>query len=323
MKSSRINYVAVGAFVLLMIAGLVVSLAFLAGRTGPTDTYYTVYDNVTGVKYGTQVFYEGYQVGSVTGIKPVRENDRTRFRVALEVVDGWTIPEGSVARLVASGLLAAITVDIKGGDGPGAVEPGGTIPGQGGGNMFTVFAEVAGEVQSLSQDSLRPLLDSLNQMVVGISAPMAEMTPKILGDLKTVSDSLAQSMPRITRDLEAVTSKLDKRVLAPENVDRIDAALKNTERATQDISTLTGDLASLGAEIRTVMGHVDSLVKTASPDVLAATQNLRRTLDTVARDIDSITYNLDGTSRNMLEFSRQIRENPGLILRGRERPEGR
>jgi len=36
----------------------------------------------------------------------------------------------------------------------------------------------------------------------------------------------------------------------------------------------------------------------------------------VSRNIDSITYNLEGTSRNMSEFSREIRENPGLLLGG-------
>jgi phospholipid/cholesterol/gamma-HCH transport system substrate-binding protein len=36
----------------------------------------------------------------------------------------------------------------------------------------------------------------------------------------------------------------------------------------------------------------------------------------VARNIDSVTYNLESTSRNFNEFSRQLRENPGVLIGG-------
>jgi phospholipid/cholesterol/gamma-HCH transport system substrate-binding protein len=38
----------------------------------------------------------------------------------------------------------------------------------------------------------------------------------------------------------------------------------------------------------------------------------------ISRRIDSITGDLESTTRNMNEFSRQIRENPGVLVRGRE-----
>lgn len=63
MNGGKLNYVVVGAFVLAMLVALVVSLAVLMGRTGATDDYYAVYRNVTGVKFGTQVLYEGYPIG--------------------------------------------------------------------------------------------------------------------------------------------------------------------------------------------------------------------------------------------------------------------
>ena len=53
MKSNKVNYVVVGSFVLAILVGLVISVAMLTGRTGATDTYFAVYDNVTSIKYGT------------------------------------------------------------------------------------------------------------------------------------------------------------------------------------------------------------------------------------------------------------------------------
>ena len=39
MNNNKVNYVIVGGFVLAMLAGLIVSLALLTGRTGATDGY--------------------------------------------------------------------------------------------------------------------------------------------------------------------------------------------------------------------------------------------------------------------------------------------
>jgi phospholipid/cholesterol/gamma-HCH transport system substrate-binding protein len=47
-----------------------------------------------------------------------------------------------------------------------------------------------------------------------------------------------------------------------------------------------------------------------------STADLEYVLRTVSQNIDSITNNLEGTSRNMNEFSRLIRQNPGLLLGG-------
>ena len=38
--------------------------------------------------------------------------------------------------------------------------------------------------------------------------------------------------------------------------------------------------------------------------------------DSTARHIDSVNQNLEGAARNMYEFTRQIRQNPGLLLGG-------
>jgi phospholipid/cholesterol/gamma-HCH transport system substrate-binding protein len=44
--------------------------------------------------------------------------------------------------------------------------------------------------------------------------------------------------------------------------------------------------------------------------------DLRYIVESIARRIDSMNQNLEGAARNMYEFSRQIRQNPGLLLGG-------
>jgi phospholipid/cholesterol/gamma-HCH transport system substrate-binding protein len=51
-------------------------------------------------------------------------------------------------------------------------------------------------------------------------------------------------------------------------------------------------------------------------NVSEAARDLRYTLDTIARYVDDISHNADATARNMAEFSRSLRDNPGLLLSG-------
>ncbi len=139
------------ASVLATLAALVVAIGFISGRTGATESYFAVYDNVAGVKYGTKVMYEGFPIGQVEGIDPVRGGGKTTFKLRLAVTKGWQIPDDSIARVAASGLLAAVALDIKGGASAVLLKPGDQIRSQPSGNLFNAMADIASEVTSLSK----------------------------------------------------------------------------------------------------------------------------------------------------------------------------
>ena len=80
------------------------SVAVLTGRTGAVDHYYTVYDNVTGVKFGTQVIYEGYPIGQVEQVTPEARAGRMEFRVDFTIKKDWRIPEDSQCSGCAPGI---------------------------------------------------------------------------------------------------------------------------------------------------------------------------------------------------------------------------
>lgn len=317
MKDNRTNYIVVGAFVLLMLGGLVVALAVLTGRTGPTAPYYTTYGNVGGLKYGTQVLYEGYPIGQVENIAPFRGDDgQTMFRVNMSVQDGWPIPVDSTARIAASGLLAAVTIDIRGGDSREMLPAGSEIPGRNGGSIFATLEDVAGEVQSLSQDSVRPLIDNINRYVVALGEMAVDSTPEIIENLRIMSADLSGRTPEITRNLSQFSAKLNQQVLSDKNIASIDGTLANAEKASAEFTAMSSELKAMSAQVAGLIGSLDTLVANSREDVAASLSDMRYSLDTVARSIDSITYNLDSTSRNMLEFSRALRQNPGLLIGG-------
>ena len=65
-----------------------------------------------------------------------------------------------------------------------------------------------------------------------------------------------------------------------------------------------------------VLENMDDLVTGTKPEMEKAVSDLRFVMETLSRHIDTISQSLEGTSRNMYEFSRHIRQNPGLLLGG-------
>ena len=70
-KRDNVNYLVVGVFVLIMLGTFFTLMYFVTGRTGPAEHYFVRYKNVSGLKFGTGVFYEGYRVGQIEKIIPV------------------------------------------------------------------------------------------------------------------------------------------------------------------------------------------------------------------------------------------------------------
>ncbi|NFV82006.1 MlaD family protein [Magnetospirillum aberrantis] len=309
MKDVRINYVIVGGFVAAMLVALLVVVALLTGRTGTVDTYVTRLNNVQGVKFGTKVTYEGFVVGQVDDIVPLREDGRTSFRVVMAVREHWPIPEGSVARVAAPGILAAMTVDIKGGGSERMLEPGAEIPGGPAANIFATMNEMAGQVAVLNQQGLLPLLANINQRVDSLGSILEKQAPDLLANLVAISSDLAVKAPRITADVQKMTGTLSSQVVTEANAARVAQTLDN-------LAELTAGLKDSRAKVDSVLTTLDGTVQKSGPAVEASLKDLRYILQSVARNIDSITYNLENTSRNFNEFSRQLRENPGVLIGG-------
>ena len=305
MQDSRINYVVVGAFVAAMLVAFVVVVSMLAGRSGATDSYYTFYNNVGGIKYGTIVFYEGYQVGHVESIEPIQKGRQLTFKVNMEIARGWRIPNDSVARALISGLLSAVAIDIKGGKADALLPPGSEMKGQEPGNLFATLADIGAEFGELSSSSIKPLLDNLNAYVTQLSTATSGNLPAIMDNLNKISGSVQRS-----------SAVIEKGLLKPENVAHIDGIIANVDQVTANLNELSSGLEETRKLLNDSVARVNKVVDGSSGNIDEAMRNFRYTTDTIARHVDDISHNAAATARNMAEFSRSIRENPGLLLGG-------
>lgn len=295
MRDDRRSYILVGAFVIAMVAALVVWLAALSGRGFAAHSYFVVYDNVLGLAEGTQVLYEGFPVGQITAIEPIEREGKCAFRIELGIRRDWKLPDDSVAAVAAPGLLSAVVIDIRGGSSPTLHSPGAELRGIAAASIFTVVSDVATELTELSENSVKPLLESLGKG-----------TPEIVANIEAFTGALNVTLERIDT------------LLTPGNVERIDRILVNLETTSNGFAAVAGDLSRTRAEIDQLLRTLDRLLDRNQGEIGHAITDLHESLEAVARHIDAISNNVELSTRNLSEFSRQIRENPGVLVRGRE-----
>lgn len=321
MKRENINYTVVGLFVTVMMAVFFVVLYKVTGTTGPGDTYYVSYSNVTGVKYGTPVLYEGYQIGQVEDVTPLRQDGKTRYQLELNVQKGWEIPSDSIASMVASGLLSAITIDIKEGQSREIIAPGGTIQGEEATSLFATVNDVATELQTLSRDSIRPLVDNLNEQVNSLSG---ELHGLIADNIRPMVDRLDQQVEgQVMGDLVELLKKLNQTadgllvVLDDENRQNLDDFLANMKSASGTLNEVIFRIEDTRAAMNQVLLNVDGVVTDNQDTIKSSLTDLQKSLNIISKNINTIVYHMEGSSRNIHELSRLLRENPSLIIKSR------
>lgn len=308
MTSHRLNLALIGGFVLAALATLVIALAVLAGRTGATDDYSTVYPNVTGLKYGSQVFFEGYPVGQVVDIKPLHDEARVRFRVTMAIASGWKIPEDSRASTAAPGLLAPVTIVIAAGSSPNLLKPGAEIPAGTNRDLMSTVAGAAGTVDRLSREGLMPLFGNVDRQVTAVGALLDGDVRRLVNNANVVAEAAAKTVPplladarAVTDNLRAISQQLDGAV-TPERMAAIDRIIRNADQATASLAKSSQALEALSGE--------------SGEDLRVTVRELRLTSESLARHSDAISQNLDSAAHNLKDLSRQLRANPGLLIRG-------
>jgi phospholipid/cholesterol/gamma-HCH transport system substrate-binding protein len=226
-----------------------------------------------------------------------------KFRIDISIRQGWRIPSDSIARVGNSNFLAAKTLDIDSGLSPATVEVGQQIAARPAVDMLAVITETAGEFASLSRERIAPLVATLQSLAETVEGD----APRISRELLAFAEGLNQTLAPIQEILS------DENLLAVENI------VSNVEETAAAMNGIGRDLTATMVKVDNLASNLDRLIEDNKDDVDQSLKDVRYTLSAFASTVDSIVHNLDGTARNMNEFSRLIRQNPGLLLDGTPR----
>ena len=261
---TRANYVAVGAFVLACIIGLVVTLLWLAGiqYSQEYDYYQTYFKGpVTGLGKGTAVRYNGIDVGRVDNLE-FDPNDPQTVIVTLQVRTGLNIRENSQASIESQGLTGGSFVEIDGGT---AKSP---LLAPKVGQRYPVIRAKASTLQQI-EESAPQLLAKLN------------VAADRVNDL--LNDQNRKELSGILSNLNQTTSTLAQR-----SAD-IDATLKYLRSATGKLGPVLDDVDEDANQLGKLSRDADAVVKSpALADFSDVTADMKKTLASLTRLSDEL-----------------------------------
>jgi len=294
-KRDNINYVAVGGVVLAAFVLLLVALAMITGRSGASTTYYTHYHNVSGLRFGAPVFYEGFRIGQVGTIAPDRDAKGIRYKVELDVRRDWPIPKDSVAHMTATGLLADVAVGISEGKAKENAAPGSELAGAENADIFSAVNELAAQMTDLTRNQIAPLLKNLSEHVDSIAGTIDKNTPELVEQSRAL-------LGRLNRASDSMND-----VLKSDNRAAIAGILANTNK-------LTEQLHATQEKLDDALKQFDGIAREKRAGVRDSVDDLRSILAALSGRIDSISQHLESASRNFDEFSREVRKSPNRLL---------
>ncbi len=161
--------------------------------------------------------------------------------------------------------------------------------------MLSAVNALADDVRKVIEESVGPMLASFSEGVPGI----------------------VDNIDQFTAELNQTVDQLNA-ILSSTNVERVSQILGNLDSATGEFATLIEGLGGTRRQVDGLIAKLDALLEKDQGELDVAIRDLRHTLAAISRRIDSITSDLETTTRNMNEFSRQLRENPGVLVSGRE-----
>ncbi len=285
---TRANYVAVGAFVLAVLIGIVIIVLWLARIEFNREfAYYDIYFNgsVTGLARGSEVRYNGIPVGRVTEIR-IDPQNLEKVRVTIELAQTALIKSDAVASLEFQGLTGAAYIEISGGS--QKAQPLMALAGQ----RYPVIT---------SQQS-------------GLQRVFAN-APEALARLLDVADKLTAVLDDRNRAAIAETLENVRRLtaVAADHSGDIDSVMKDSVAAVRELRDTMSAADQTLTELRQLVGEHGE-----ARGALQSIDDASRKLDKLATDLDGLVQEnrpgvRDFSRRGLDQMAQLIVEARGLV----------
>ena len=301
---ARVNYAAVGAFVIVLTAALVAGILWLSAGIGRADyEYYLAYvtESVSGLNVNAPVKYRGVDVGVVREIG-LRPGNPEQVRILMAIERYTPVKEDTVAILSVQGLTGIAFIDLTGGS------PESPLLVARAGDAYPVIP---------TGPSLLARLDSAaSQMFTNI-----ERVSDSLSAL--VDDQNQRAFREALESIRAFTARLDS-VLNDENTQKLEESLDALHRVStaiaDDATSIEEMIANLHAASEGLPAAVESFGEAGEQlaDTMAAT---RAEVDYLSQRITpqaaAVLADLRRASASLERFAEDLENDPALLLHGR------
>jgi len=315
---SKAQKIRLGIFLLFGFSLTIVFMALVAGNKliERRDYYYISYEDtsVSGLEVGGQVKYHGIRIGRVDEIQIDKEDIR-RIIVKVSLEAGTPIKEDVRANLAPVGITGLMQIELSGGTNQAKLlKPDSKI--QAGTSTFesisgkaeviakkleVVLSNLANITNVQNRKKLANTLENLDNIIENVDNAIEnnqQSITKIVANLDSTSYHLTQLAESAGKTMEELKLMINSKELknSLNNFSEFSDKL-----AKADIGKLIEELNAVITSANNTFTHVDLTVLKGRKDVLTTLETLKETID------------------YLNEFSRQISEEPSIILRTKKR----
>ena len=269
-------------------------LQFLKGLNifSNTNTYYLVFNDVSGLSASSPVYANGYKVGVVERID-YNYNDPNNIVAVVGLDKAMRIPVGSRAEL-ASDLLGNIKINlILSGHPTQLMAAGDSIKG----GMELGLMNQVGQMMP----TVERMLPKLDSIMASLNILLAD--PALRNTLHNV-EGMTDNLNKTSVELKSLSASLNRDV--PSVMKKADGVLTNTEQLTANLSAV--DIATMTAKVNQTLDNVEQMTnrlnsKEGTLGLLMSDPQLYYRLSSTAASADSLLIDLKAHPKRYVHFS--------------------
>jgi phospholipid/cholesterol/gamma-HCH transport system substrate-binding protein len=312
---TRSQKIRLGVFLTVALVALVALLvAVLAPRYIQTrETYLIGFSDVslTGLLEGGTVKYHGLNVGFVSRIYIDPDNIR-RVIVEVSLDPATPVKEDTQAEITFLGITGLKVIELRAGsDSSAFLKPGGFIQtGRSLADEITGKAEVIADKAERVLNNIALLTDATNRAKI---LNLIDNTNAALAELNDILARNNEPFSRIMADGQAITADLKETSVSA----RYAARSLRTLAESDSLQAIVGNLAKFSRtlndanllqivqDLNLTLDRTNAILKEMGRRYTESQEDITATLKTTQETLD-----------NLNEFSRQISQDPSILLRG-------
>lgn len=292
-KELKIGFVGIVSIILLFLG-----VSYLKGLNilDSSREFYAIYNNIGGLKVGSPVLVNGYQVGMVSQVDLV-DNVNQSLVVKISIDKDFDIPVNSVSKIVNQDLMGSKGINLVLGDDTALAESGDTL-----------FGGVGGSFQDEVSAQILPLKVKTEELIGSIDSVMVIITAVLNKDARENLSNSLQSLDQTFALMSQTMTKVDQ--IVDQNDERISSIIKNLEANNNEITNILKNFSDISDAI--AKSNIQDLL-TSLGEASKKINNSQGSFGMLINDED-LYLNLESSSKELELLIKDIKENPKRYL---------
>lgn len=221
---------------------------------GPSDTYFTKYNNVQGLNAASPVTVNGYTIGKIVDIDFNTDPDKKgELIVEFSINEPFTFSKNSVARIYSASLMGGKSLAIIPSYIGETAVPGDFLKGEIESDIFSSVGEKLNPLQA----KLERVITSADSLLVHVNSIL---NPTSRMHIKNSIASLDATMTNLER------LSLNAELVVIENRQSLQNSVTNVEKITDDFSKLSdtlvnADIGALIAKLDATLANIEGITE--------------------------------------------------------------